>query len=242
MNNCRSLCLVILVLLTVSASRLPAQSRVVEVASTHRVDRAGSELRYVISLPRDYRETNQRWPLIVFLHGGSGRGDDINLIKQYGPPRHVSEAADFRFVVLSPQIPEGEIWSDSDGVISLLDEVLAHYAIDPKRVYLTGMSMGGRGTWYLAYKYPNRFAAIAPIAAFQTIPEHWARNLRNVPVWAFHGDKDTIAPVSDDQLMIDAIKGQGGNPRLTILSGRGHDIGDVFNKDLYDWFLEHRLP
>ena len=101
--------------------------------------------------------------------------------------------------------------------------------------------MGGRGTWYFAYRYPERFAAIAPISAFQTIPAAWSKKLRDMPIWAFHGADDTITPLEDDQEMIDALIAVGGSPKFTVLPNRGHNLADVYkNQALYDWFLEHR--
>ncbi|MBN1568333.1 MAG: alpha/beta fold hydrolase [Acidobacteria bacterium] len=108
-------------------------------------------------------------PLILFLHGGSGRRDDISLVSRYGPPAVIKKRPDFAFVVLSQQCPKGEIWTDTDLLIALLDDVISKYRIDPDRIYLTGISLGGRGVWYLAYKHPDRFAAIVPICA-------WAQN------------------------------------------------------------------
>ncbi len=198
--------------------------------------------RYQLSLPAGYRESKQKWPLIFFLHGGSGRGDDLNLVGRYGPPAIAAKRRDFPFVVLSPQCPRGEIWSDTDLLVSLLDDVIAHYRIDPDRVYLTGMSMGGRGTWYLAYKHPERFAAIVPINAYSPITD-WAQGLKDMPIWVFHGDKDTVVPVSDSEDMVKALRAAGNDPKFTILPGRGHDIADVYERpDLYEWLLQHQRP
>src|SRR4030088_1713549 len=123
------------------------------------------QMKYLLFLPEEYNNnTGKKWPLIMYLHGGSRRGTDIEKLREpgYGLPALVEKNKSFPFVVLSPQCPEGEYWTDTDGLIALLDEVLKNYAVDPRRVYLTGHSMGGRGTWYLAYEHPERFAAIAP--------------------------------------------------------------------------------
>jgi predicted peptidase len=105
----------------------------------------------------------KKWPLIFFLHGGSGRGDDINLVARYGPPAIAAKGGNYPFIVLSPQCKKGGLWTDADLLISLLDDVIAHYRVDPDRIYLTGASMGGRGVLYLAYKHLDRFAAIFPV-------------------------------------------------------------------------------
>ncbi len=199
-----------------------------------------ASIRYLLSLPSGYRETRQKWPLLLFLHGGSGRGDDLNLVKQYGPPAIAARNPDYPFVVLSPQCPRGEIWSDTDLLISLLDDVIAHYRVDPDRVYLAGMSMGGRGVWYLAYKHPERFAAIVPVCAWAPNID-WPATLKNMPVWVFHGDKDTVVPISDSEDMVKALRAEGNDARFTILPGRGHDIADVWDRpDLIEWLLQNR--
>jgi predicted peptidase len=195
---------------------------------------------YLLSLPAAYRESKEKWPLIFFLHGGSGRGDDLNLVRQYGPPAVAAQRPDFPFVVLSPQCPKGEIWTDTDLLVSLLDDCIARYRIDRNRVYLMGMSLGGRGAWYLAYKYPDRFAALVPVCAWAPNAD-WVRALKDMPVWVFHGDKDTHVPLSSSDDMIKALHAIGNNARFTILPGRGHDIADVFDRpDLYAWLLQHR--
>jgi predicted peptidase len=197
--------------------------------------------RYLLSLPSGYRESKQKWPLLFFLHGGSGRGDDINLVSRYGPPAIAAKKADYPFIVLSPQCPRGEIWSDTELLISLLDDVMAHHRVDPKRIYLTGASMGGRGTLYLAYKHPDRFAAIVPICPYGSITD-WAQGLKDVPIWLFHGDKDKVVPISDSEDLIKALHAVGNEARFTILPGRGHDIADVWDRpELYEWLLQHRL-
>jgi len=198
--------------------------------------------RYLLSLPAGYADSKRRWPLILFLHGGSGRGDDIDLVSRYGPPAIAAKRPDYPFIVLSPQCPAGEIWSDADLLVSLLDDVVAHHRVDPERIYLTGMSMGGRGVWYLAYKHPDRFAAIVPVNAYAPITD-WAKGLKTMPVWVFHGDRDTVVPLSDSEDMVRALRAVGNDAKFTILPGRGHDIADVYDlPELYEWMLAHRRP
>ncbi len=199
------------------------------------------KIGYLLSFPSGYKESTDRWPLLVFLHGGSGRGDDLNLVSRYGPPAVIQKHPDFPFVVLSPQCPKGEIWTDTDLLISLLDHVIANYRIDRTRVYLTGMSLGGRGTWYLAYKHPNRFAAIVPVCSWAQNAD-WAPVLKDVPVWVFHGDNDKRVPLSESEDMVKALHSVGNDAKFTVLPGRGHDIADVYeNPDLWKWLLQHRL-
>lgn len=201
------------------------------------------KLQYLTIFPAQYTKTTTQWPLILFLHGSSLRGDNIERVKEYGPTWVAEQRTDFPFMVLAPQCPENEDWVDKlDDLAALLDEVLRKYRIDPERVYLTGTSLGGRGTWYLASKHPEYFAAIAPLAsATPTIPASWNKQMLSMPVWAFHGEKDTIAPLKKDEEMVESLRRQGGTPRFTILPNEGHLIAGVYkNEELYQWFLGNR--
>jgi predicted peptidase len=196
--------------------------------------------QYLLFLPRDYGKSRKQYPLIMYLHGGSLRGDDVEKVRTLGLPQIVEQDKSFPFIVVSPLCPAGEIWTDTDLLIGILDEVVAKYPVDQSRVYLTGHSMGGRGAWYLAYKHPERFAAVAPMSGGPTITA-WASKLKDVPVWAFHGAKDDIVPLSESEGLVKAIKAAGGDVKLTLLPDRDHFILDMYeNKLLYDWFLQHR--
>ena len=119
--------------------------------------------RYLLFLPKDYdAKSRKTWPLILFLHGSGERGTNLWSVARHGPPKLVKTQADFPFIVVSPQCPSGQTWNN-DTLLALLDEVAAHYQVDATRVYLTGLSMGGFGTWSLGLEHPERFAALAPI-------------------------------------------------------------------------------
>ena len=197
------------------------------------------EYRYLLFLPEGYGESELEWPLILFLHGAGERGNDLELVKKHGPPKIVETDKEFGFVVVSPQCPREQWWSN-DKLKLLLDEIAAKYNVDEKRIYLTGLSMGGKGTWDLACAYPDRFAAIAPVCGWGD-PEK-ASNIKNMPIWAFHGAEDKAVPISKDQVMVDAVKACGGNVKFTIYPDTGHDCWTVTyeNNELYDWFLKHR--
>lgn len=197
--------------------------------------------RYLVFLPEGYGQKQQHWPLIMFLHGASESGSDLEKVKTHGPPKIAEKQKDFPFIIVSPQCPQGEWWTHKiDLMINLLDEVAERYDVDKERVYLTGINMGGHGTWYLAWEYPERFAAIAPICGWGSLGK--ACNLKNVPVWAFHGAKDKAVPVARSAEMVNAVKACGGDAKLTVYPDTGHDCWTVTydNKELYDWFLEHR--
>ena len=197
---------------------------------------------YLLFLPEEYgKDPAKKWPVIMFLHGSGERGSDLNRVKVHGPPKIVEQKKDFPFIVVSPQLPEGQWW-DSQVLVALLDDVLASHAADPDRVYLTGLSLGGYGTWETAVRYPDRFAAIAPICG-GGIPFR-AQSLKNIPVWAFHGDKDTAVPVERSIEMVEAVKRAGGDAQLTRYPDAGHDswTETYDNPELYAWLLAHRRP
>jgi predicted peptidase len=198
-------------------------------------------LRYLLFLPQDYgTNPDRKWPLILFLHGAGERGDDLELVKIHGIPKIVERQHDFPFVVLSPQCPDETTWWDHHRTLkALLDETVANYAVDVDRIYLTGLSMGGYGTWGLAMAYPKLFAAIAPICG-GGFPE-FVSQLKDVPVWAFHGAEDDVVKLEAGQRMVDALRACGGNVRFTVYPGVRHDswTRTYDNPELYEWFLQH---
>ena len=203
------------------------------------------KLNYLRYLPRLYGSApNQKWPVILFLHGAGERGSNLDLIYKHGIPK-VAETLDLPFVALSPQCPLNHWWSD---FIPVLDDLIAQVQttldIDPQRVYLTGLSMGGFGAWHLAVEHPERFAAVAPICGGGA----WAYGVRerigaikDIPAWVFHGGADDVVPLWESQVMVDALKGCGGDVRLTVYPGVGHDSWSetYLNPALYEWFLNH---
>lgn len=199
-------------------------------------------IQYLLIFPARYTQTTTQWPIILFLHGSSLRGQNLDLVKEYGPTWLAERRDDFPFVVLAPQCSEAEDWEDKSALLAaLLDEVIQKYRIDQDRVYLTGTSMGGRGTWTLACQHPDYFAAIAPLAAAKPIiPASWPKNMFSMPIWAFHGEEDTVAPLQDAEAIIHSLRQQGGAPRFTILPDQGHTIAGIYKEqELYDWFLTH---
>lgn len=207
---------------------------------SHTFEYSSAEFQYQLFLPGNYGNRRQKWPLILYLHGASLRGDNIDKVKKYGLPRKIDSEGDFPFLVLSPQCPPHQGWRDAGWMIDLLDKIIAEYAVDPKRVYLTGVSLGGGGTWYWAGKHPDRFAAIAPLCGYGD-PEQ-AETLKDVPVWVFHGEKDRVVPVSVSEEMVNALRKAGGEVKFTKFPKAGHSIvEEVYSDDsLYKWFLKHR--
>ncbi|MBI5014348.1 MAG: prolyl oligopeptidase family serine peptidase [Deltaproteobacteria bacterium] len=179
------------------------------------------------------------WPLLLFLHGVGERGNELEKVAVHGVPKQIEEGVALPFVVVSPQCPAGRFW-DNALLIRLLDEVNSSGRIDADRVYVTGLSMGGYATWSLAGEQPWRFAAAAPVCGGGD-PRRVGR-LRRVPVWAFHGAKDPVVPVSASRRMVEALLRCGGDARLTIYPDAGHDCWTetYANPELYEWLLAHR--
>jgi predicted peptidase len=194
-------------------------------------------LRYLLYQPPGYSSDAQCWPLILFLHGGGERGYDIELVKTQGLPK-LLERKDFPFLVVSPQSDEGG-W-DANALNALLDEVTARYHVDEERIYVTGLSMGGAGTWELASRFPQRFAAIAPICGYGD-PE-LAKNLKHLAVWTFHGAKDKSVPISASEKRVEALKAIGAEVEFTVYPNAYHDAWTETydNPRLYEWLLRHK--
>ena len=197
---------------------------------------------YLLFLPAQYNQKDQ-WPLIFFIHGGGEKGLDIEKVKTHGPPKIVQDKPDFPFIVLAPQCPPDDSWTErTETLVTLLDHIIDKYKVDPDRVYLTGMSMGGYGSWKLAADYPEKFAAVVPICGGGYT--RWARRLKDTPIWAFHGAKDQAVPLARSEEMVQAVKDAGGNVQLTVYPGAGHDswTRTYKNPKLYDWLLEYKRP
>lgn len=201
---------------------------------------AAEPLRFLLSLPSGYEEGTGLWPMILYLHGRSRRGNDLATLRQFSLPA-VVDRRDIPFIVVSPQCPDGKSWLDVTGFDSLLDTLVKTWRIDPARIYLTGHSMGGSGVWYVAQKYPHRFAAIAPVAGGQ-VPLAWAARLGDTPVFILHGDEDDLTPIRYAREIAGALEKAGHAPQFRVFPGEGHDILHVYEEpEIYDFFRAHSL-
>jgi predicted peptidase len=198
-------------------------------------------LNYQLFLPSKYgSDRTERWPLMLFLHGAGERGNDIEQVKKHGPPKLVRRRKAFSFIVVSPQCARDRWW-DPDALTALLDDIVSRYLVDENRVYVTGLSMGGYGSWALGGTDPNRFAAIAPICG-GGMRMHARRIAEaNLPVWAFHGAKDKTVGLEESQRMVDFINTFDGNAKLTVYPKAQHDswTETYENPELYTWLLSH---
>lgn len=195
-------------------------------------------LNFLLHLPQGY-DQRDAWPLLLFLHGAGERGDDLELVKVHGPPKLIAAGKDFPFIVVSPQCPEFRSWHALE-LTALLDHLEQRYKVDEDRIYVTGLSMGGSGTWMLALNYPDRFAAIAPICGRGD--PRGAERIAHLPTWVFHGAKDEGVPLEYSTEMVEALKKAGGNPELTVYPDAGHDAWTETyeNPGLYEWLLKQK--
>lgn len=229
--------------LIISCAQLFGQS----TQTAHKIDKVHTENivvshNYLLHVPNDKRHAiNGQLPMIVFLHGAGERGDDIEKLKVHGPPKKINNGEDMPFIVLSPQCKENRRW-DPQTIKILIEQIMKDYPVDQNRVYLTGLSMGGYGTWDLAVKYPHRFAAIAPICGGSDV-NAWdaTMHLTEMPIWAFHGAMDQVVPLEGTVKIIQALRQAGSNPKLTIYPDANHDswTETYDNPELYSWFLKH---
>lgn len=196
---------------------------------------------FLLYLPSGYGTEDREWPCILYLHGASLRGRDIGKVTHYGLPAMLEGKADFPFIVISPQCLPDRGWTDEKAMIALLDDVCTKFDVDRKRIYLTGVSLGGRGAWYLASRSPGHFAAVAPLCG--PADPTWTAGLGDTPVWVFHGMDDKVVPVDRSMAMVESMLAHGGSVRHTFYPDVGHNIvtRTYRNAELYSWFLAHKL-
>lgn len=200
------------------------------------------ELQYLVYLPPEYKDDNKRWPLVLFLHGAGERGSDLNFVNRNGPTKLVEEGKDFPFIMISPQCPLGQRW-DSRDLSTLLDEVEKNYRVDKNREYVTGLSMGGEGTWKLIMAEPDRFAAAAPVCGRTGSSYLDACKLKDLPIWVFHGAMDDVVSLDESVRMVKALDQCGNNVKFTVYPKANHNAWDETynNEELYKWLLEYSL-
>jgi predicted peptidase len=223
----------------------------------------GTTHRYQVYVPAAYAGSTQRWPVILFLHGGGETGSDGLRQTSVGLPSAIrSFPAKYPAIVVMPQMPSDSAWlgTPAQTAMAALDQTLAEFRTDPDRVYLTGLSMGGNGTWNLAYHFPERFAAIAPICAFISVFPRMrasrpitpadsgdafaaiARQLRRVPTWIFHGELDRAVSVTESRRAAEALKAVGASVRYTEILGGEHNVWDATyaSPQFQEWLFAQR--
>jgi predicted peptidase len=257
--------LTLALLITIAVARM-ATGQALETGFLNRIVSVdGTEHRYQVFVPREYK-SSVPWPVVLALHGGGERGNDGSIQTDVGLGRAIRRHADrFPAIVVFPQSPAGDTpgWQSLGARVALtaLDSTMAAFNTDASRVYLTGLSMGGNGSWYLAYHHADRFAAaiivcgwvgarrIGATAYSAIAPESEAdqfaavaQRIGRLPVWIFHGDADPVVPVAESRGMAEALRRTGANVQYSELSGVGHNAWDPAYEraDLIDWMFKQR--
>ena len=201
-------------------------------------------LGYLLSLPEGYDEDkSKRWPLVLFLHGAGERGADLEKNRAHGPFKELAKGRKIPAIVIAPQCPAGDWWASEKMlavVKGLLDDAEKRYRVDRSREVLTGLSMGGYGTWALAEMYPKRFAALAPICGNGDVSK--VAVLKDVPIWTVHGDMDAAVPVQGTRDLVAALRAAGSRVRYDEIAGGGHDTWtQTYAQDAFwGWLLAQR--
>ncbi len=225
---------------------------------------AGVTYRYQVYVPAEWT-AKQKWPVVLSLHGSGERGNDGVFSTENGIGRAIRRNAKaFPFVVVFPQCPNSAYWVDKamqEMAMVALEAAIKEFGGDRQRVYVTGLSMGGYGTWEMAMRYPKYFAAIAPVCGAlrgsTMLPDLHSRQadldaedpyaaaakkIGNVPVWIFHGAKDPVIPVEESRRMAEALKAAGGNVRYNEYPDATHNAWDraYAEPEFVKWMLAQK--
>jgi predicted peptidase len=243
MNRTLSLSLAVpLLSCTTLHADTPAPGKQVELS--HKVSDQQS-VPYLLYLPKDFdAKADKKWPVILFLHGrGESRGP-LSIVAKWGPPRMAERGDNLPYIVISPQCPASSRWTADEqqaGVLNLLDHISEKYPVDTSRIYLTGLSMGGYGSWKLAADHGQRFAAVAPVCGKGNPAD--GEKLKDLPIWVFHGTEDHAVAYQHSVDMVEAIEKAGGKKvRFTSMKHVGHNCWSAAyaTPELYQWFDKHR--
>jgi predicted peptidase len=196
--------------------------------------------KYLLYLPENYSDTKETYPLVIYLHGKSHRGNNLNKLKGYGPPFYIDKGRQFNFILASPQCPETTYWSAVNWFDSLYAELTSRYRIDTSRVSVIGISLGGYGAWQAAIDHPDKLSAIAPLCG-GCADSLKICGIKHIPIWAFHGSEDKLVNIKETESLVDRLKECGGNVKYSRLEGKGHDITYLFGEqEIYDWLISQK--
>lgn len=195
---------------------------------------------YLLYLPKEYSMNDKDFPLVIYLGGGSQNGCDLNMLKTYGVPFYIEQGHEYDFIVASPQCPENKYWTTENWFDSLYADLISNYRIDTTRIYVTGISNGGFGTWQVAMDYPDRFAAIAPLCGGVNDGDtSKIKNLKELPIWTFHGADDNMIPIVETERIVNELD-EYGHIKFTRLQNGGHGIQYLYEDNtIFDWLLRH---
>jgi predicted peptidase len=237
----------LLVALAVGAGVVAVQAAAEEKAAAGRQEEKQFEkdivvkakLKYLLYLPEGYGKDDKAWPLVLFLHGAGESGNDLKKVKVHGPPKLIEAGKSFPAIVVSPQSP-GRGW-DPEVLNGLLDDLASKYKVDKDRIYLTGLSMGGYGSWTLAAAHPEKFAAVMPICGGGNPAD--AKKIKDLPIWVFHGAKDSVVRPQQSEAMIQALKDAGSEKvKYTSYPDAGHDswTATYNNPEVWEWLFKQK--
>lgn len=199
--------------------------------------------KYQLYLPENYSENTKPYPLVIYLHGGSQRGNDLHKLNEYGLPYLISKGQNFKFIIASPQCPLNKFWTTDNWIDSLLIDLNAKCRIDTTRIYLTGISIGAYGVFNVAMDSPEKFAALLPLCGgCNDSDTSRICNLRNIPIWAFHGISDDKIPISETERIVETLKRCGDKILFTRIENEGHSIQYLYETkpEIYDWLLKQK--
>jgi predicted peptidase len=211
------------------------------IKSLHSIQtQSGMNLDYVVYMPDGL---SGELPLVLFLHGAGERGKNIDLVDIHGFTKQAKAGIDFPFILVAPQCPLERYWSEAelvDGLIDIQKSCFIKFNVDTERFYVTGLSMGGYGTYALASKIPHKIAAALPICGAADLTT--IHNMKKIPTWIFHGDQDQVVPVKNSLDAFEILEPINPNVHLTIYEGIGHDswTETYQNPDVLDWMLSQR--
>lgn len=185
--------------------------------------------------------TKEKLPLIIQLHGAGERGsgkEDLEKVEHNGFSKCL-KTAEYNCIVVMPQCPKGTFWvAWVESILEFIKQLVGEYAVDEDRIYLTGLSMGGYGTWFTAMARPELFAAIAPVCGGGMA---WNAEVLKMPVWVFHGADDDIVSVMQSDEMVSSLKEENADVLYTRLDGVGHNVWEnAYNRELLEWLLSKK--
>jgi predicted peptidase len=199
----------------------------------------GTYKKYLLYVPPLPPESG-KYPLLLYLHGSGERGNDLSELEDSGPRPFLMQHPEYPFVLVSPLCRANDHWH-SKYLADLIHSVSETVPVDMDRIYVTGLSMGGNGTWHMAQDVPDLIAAIAPVCGRSWYDPEQVKAMKDVSVWAFHGDQDDLVPIEESRRIVDQLTAMNADVRFTIYEGKGHAIWDTTyaNPGLYEWFLSH---
>ena len=246
--DCFTIALLCLIAAPVMASAQTSPTPGQQVAQSLKTS-DGESIEYLLYLPEgdqagEADAEQERWPLMLFLHGRGESHGPLDLVAKWGPPMMAKRGDKLPFILVSPQCPGEDNWrseTQQKRLVELLDSIVETYDVDEDRVTLSGLSMGGYGSWRLAADHPERFCAVVPICGGGDPKD--AAELAKLPIWVFHGDQDSAVPFDRSVEMVEAIRAAGGEKiRFTTLEHIGHNCWSAAyaTPELYSWIKDQK--